>query len=199
MPCTAGAAFSAVSDWVGLGGYAENQLWQAGSSWDSSDGYFLWYEAVGTNGTSVEQKIVSTSCGEIIHAEVWFAPNNTSSNVGVDILDVNTDTIYTRYAPSGFHSGYLTAEWIDERPRCGNYLFGLADYHTANWSDSYASPNDATAPYYPIGYFAHTRLWMENNVTGARIANAAALGSNTGSGTDNFQSHWEDVGDPQCG
>lgn len=199
VPCTTGSAFSAVSDWVGLGGYAENNLWQAGSSWDPSHGYTLWYEAVGTHGTVGEQEIVSTSCGETIHAEVWFAPNNTSSNVGVDILDVNTDTIYTKYAPSGFHSGYLTAEWIDERPACGNSLFGLADYHTAYWSDSYASANDATAPYYSIGHFAHTRIWMANTVTGARIARADVLGSNNGSGTDNFQSYWEDLGDPQCG
>lgn len=200
VPCVTGSeAGTAVSNWVGLGGVQEN-LWQGGSSWDKDDGYFLWYEAVGKHGTSGEQEIVSTHCGATIHAEVSFTANDPSSNLTVNILDVQSGTTYTKSAPADFQSGQLTAEWIDERPKCAKGLFGLANYHYSQWSDAYASTNDPNTGFSPIGSFSHTRVWMANDHdSNNRIAWADKLGSNnSGSGTNNYQGHWEAFGNSHC-
>lgn len=199
VPCVTGSgAGTAVSNWVGLGGVQEN-LWQGGSSWDHDNGYFLWYEAVGKHGTGGEQEIVSAHCGETIHAEVSFAPNDPSSNVTVDLLDVQSGTTYTKSAPSGFQSGQRTADWVDERPKCDKGLFGLANYQVSHWSEAYASANDPNAGFSSIGSWSHTRIWMANDHdSNARIAWADKLGSNKGSGTNNYQGHWEAHGNSHC-
>lgn len=200
IPCvTDSDSSTAVSNWVGLGGVQEN-LWQGGSSWDAADGYFLWYEAVGSHGTGGEQEIVPAHCGETVRAEVSFTANDPSSNVSIDILDVQSGTTYTKSAPANFTSGDLTAEWIDERPKCGKGLFGLADYGYSQWRDAYASTNDANSGFSSIGSFTHTRLWMANNDdSNTRIAWADKLGSDKGSGNDNFKGYWEAHGNSKCG
>jgi hypothetical protein len=153
------------ASWVGLGGFYDSNLWQAGSGWSSSLGYYLWYEAVGTHGTGdangndTEVYITGAHCGDHIFAEVWFAPNNTSSNVGYVIINKTANVTYRGYAPSGFSSGNLTGEWIDERPTCGSdqngniELYKLTDYNYSDWSNAYISPNNASAGYSPIGFY----------------------------------------------
>jgi hypothetical protein len=195
---------SAQSSWVGLGGVYEGNLWQVGSAWASSLGYYLWYEAVGSNGTPQQVEFATTHCGDHIYADLWFAPNNPSSNVAFYLTDNSTP--YRGTAPSGFSSGNITAEWVDERPACGVDIFGnpllykLADYNYSEWTHAYASPNNPTAGFYSIGQLAHTRLWMEkNDGSELRIAWSDYLGSETGSGTDNYRAYWEDNGNSQCG
>jgi hypothetical protein len=201
---------SYIVSWVGLGGFypltgPKENLWQAGSGWDNTgDGYFLWYEAVGANGTSgvtpitINNVEVHPSCGNTLYTEVWFAPQEPTVNVGGLIINETTGVEYWyNYAPQGFSSGNLSAEWIDENPACGNYYTFLADYNYSQWKDAYASANNASAPYYPIGHFAHTRVWAadeNSNLWPTPIAWADALGSNNGSGTDNFKTYWQGSG-----
>lgn len=184
--------------WVGLGGIGEN-LWQVGTGWDSTNGYYLFYEAVGKNGTGGEVIILNNlSCGTHTSADLWFSPGNPASGVGFHIISGGIDVRGS--APPGFSSGYKSAEWIDERPSCGTdsqghiKLFKLADYNYSQWTSAQASPNNATAPFYPISHFARTRNWMERN-DGYRIANATSLGSDG----ESFNGNWEDNGDSQCG
>lgn len=163
----------------------------------------MWYEAVGgpyqTNGEipiQINGAYVQPSCGIPIYTEVWFAPNDPTVNVGDLIINENTGVEYWYgYAPQHFQSGQLSAEWIDERPccqPCGDF-FQLADYNYSQWRDAYASPNNPTAPYYPIGYFTHTRSWMEDE-DGNRIAWTDVLGSNNDGGTDNYKTYFEGNG-----
>lgn len=188
------------SSWVGLGGFFRGEnLWQVGSGWSPSFGYFLWYEAVGQNGTPAEVEFARTNCGDHIAADIWFSANAPSSGLGYVLTDNGTS--YRGTAPSGFTSGHVSAEWIDERPACGDsVLFKLADYNFSEWTHAFASPNNPTAGFDSIGQLAHTRLWMEDNDgSSTRIAWADALGSENGSGTDNYQAHWEANGSSQCG
>lgn len=169
---------------------------------------FIWYEAVGAHGTPgitpIEINNVEThpNCGNTLHTEVWFAPNEPTVNVGDLIINETTGVEYWYgYAPQGFSSGKLSAEWIDERPSCGAGYTYLADYNYSQWKDAYASPNNATAPYSPIGSFTHKRSWMgDPNVSmwPTPIAWTDALGSNNGSGTDNFKTCWQGSGAGGC-
>ncbi len=195
---------SVEGSWVGLGGYSEDNLWQVGSAWAYNyspyGDYFLWYEAVGHNGNPYAQTIAITNCGDQIYADIWFAPNNPSSNVSFYLTD---DGLPYRgyYAPAGFSSGYLTADWIDERPGCSpTQYYRLADYNYSEWTHAYASPDDPNAGFYSIGDLTHTRIWMEDNDgTNNRIAWTDSLGSELGSGNDNYRAHWENNGHSQCG
>ncbi len=186
------------SSWVGLGGVDEGNLWQAGSGWSTLAGYYLWYEAVGP-GDPGEIEFGFPNCGDHIYVDLWFAPNDPSSNVAFYMTDNGTPYRYS--ARSGFTSGYLTADWIDERPACGYdqygnaYLYQLADYNYSEWTDAEASPNNPTAGFYSIGQLPHTRVWMEDsNGTQNRIAWTDYLGSETGSGSDNYRAYWENNG-----
>jgi len=201
VECVTGSLIhSGQSSWVGLGGAQPgDNLWQAGSSWDPFYGYRLWYEAVGGPYSTIgPQYFANVHCGDHIFAEVWFAANDPTSNVGFAVIDNGTE--YDGYAPSGFSSGNINAEWIDERPGCGvDEFHQLADYNYSEWTTAYASPNDPTAGYYAIGDLAHTRLWIkDNDGTDTRLAWADYLGSETGWGNDNFQGHWEGNGSAQC-
>jgi hypothetical protein len=164
---------------------------------------------VGTNGTpgehviSINGVITHPSCGTTLYTEVWFAPNDPTVNVGDLIINETTGVKYWYgYAPQGFSSGNLTAEWIDERPACDSSgdFYSLADYNYSQWKDAYASANNATAPYYPIGYFSHTRAWTSDysNYGGTSLSWSDALGSNNGSGTDNYKSYWLANGVDMC-
>lgn len=200
IPCidsTNSPSDSMEGSWVGLGGADETNLWQVGSAWKSSLGYYLWYQAVGDNGTVSEKEIATTSCGDTIWAEVQFTPNDPSNNVSFSIHD--NGTVYTGQAPSGFSSGSLSAEWIDERPNCSAHdFYKLADYSHSQWRNAFAAPNNANASASPLGTFDYTQEWM-GDYGGTRIAVANALGSNAGSGTDNFTTDWEGNGTSHCG
>jgi hypothetical protein len=196
------ASTARMSSWIGLGGAYGDNLWQVGSAWDRSRGYYLWYETIvaGSHNPSPPVKIANTSCGHHISADIWFAPNAPSSGLGLYLTDNGTP--YRDAGPSGFSSGSLSAEWIDERPACGldrfyNPLFyQLADYNYSDWTNAYDSPNNPTAPFYSIGQLAHTREWLVAlDGSNTRIAWADYLGSEVGSGTDNFKTHWESNGD----
>lgn len=203
--------------WVGLGGnYPPDNLWQAGSGWNLRDGYFLWYEAVDvthpTGGTDGLVRIgqAHPKGGDHIFAEVRFANHNPSGGLTYILFDTppgSPDT--TEYSQTltfpGFSTGDRSAEWIDERTSCGTDALGnvklwkLADYNYSAWTAAQARSNRAGATFHPVGAFAHTRWWMEdNNGSNTRLAYAGALGSATGSGTDNFKQFWEGNGTSQC-
>ncbi len=137
---------SAMSSWIGLGGnFPGDDLWQVGSGWDATHGYHLWYQAVGgPYGQQNEQIFHATTCGDHIYADIWFAPNNPTSNVAYYLTD--NGTVYRGVAPLHFASGSLSAEWIDERPACGLDQHGnakeweLADYNYSEWTHAYTDP-----------------------------------------------------------
>jgi hypothetical protein len=181
--------------WVGLGGVDEGNLWQAGTGWTSKKGYYAWIEAVGPNGTSQQVTIANVHHNDAIKTTVYF----NAAGTFYELKD--NKTLYYGSAPANFVSGNLTAEWIDERDACGYQLFyKLADFQYSQWSSADATPFHAGAQPEPIGSFTHTRLWIgDNGINTTRLAWADHLGSNTGSGTDNFIDYWEDNGSSQCG
>ncbi len=197
IPCvSSNSAAYQMGNWVGLGGfYNSEDLWQVGSAWDNSHSYHLFYEAVGANGTPMAMTIHSAQCGDQIRAEVWFAPNNPTSNVGYTITD--NGTLYRGYAPSGFQSGQLSAEWIDERPGCGNgNFYSLATYTSTAWTNAWASPNNPTAGFYPIGYFFYTRVWIADITRTSTLL--LAYNDALGSGGDNYLTHQQFNGNDYC-
>jgi len=188
--------------WDGLGGalpksHPEN-LWQAGTGWTSSLGYFAWLEAVGPNGTFGYELVGAVSHNDPMTVTLWF----DSGGAYYEIVDSNPLTGFTISgdAPTGFQSGNLTADWIDERPDCkSGSFYKLADFRYSGWKYADAIPNQQGAGFEPIGSLPHTRLWIGDKGLGTtRLAWADRLGSN-GSGTDNFLDHWENLGSSQCG
>jgi hypothetical protein len=179
--------------WVGLGGRFGDNLWQAGTAWNSSQGYFAWIEAVGANGTSGPVYIVGVNHNDSMTVSVSFG------SYGTDYEIMDNGILYGGSAPNGFQSGNLTADWIDERPACKTGFYKLADFRYSGWTSAYATPNRAGAGEESIGSLTHTRAWIANSRTdNTRLAWADRLGSN-GSGNDNFIDHWQNLGSSTCG
>lgn len=190
--------------WIGLGGGSpvDNQLWQVGSGWAPwmpYSHYYLWYEAVGGPYQNPSQQVFleNVSCGDQIYADLWYAPNDPTSNVAFYLTDNGQP--YRNYAPAGFASGQFSAEWIDERSGCdyNGDVYKLADYNYSQWTHAYASPDDPNAGFYSAGDLNASSFWMEDNDT--TIAATSALGADLGSGNDNFLGYWEGNGSSQCG
>jgi len=179
--------------WVGLGGRYGDNLWQAGTAWTPSQGYYAWIEAVGANGTPGPVYITSVKHNDPVTVTVSFYSGGTSYEI------IDNGTLYGGSAPSGFQSGNLTADWIDERPACKTGFYKLADFRYSGWTSAYATPNRSGAGAESIGSLTHTRAWIANsNTDNTRLAWADRLGSN-GSGNDNFLDHWQENGSSTCG
>ncbi len=202
---------SRYSTWVGLGGIfsrdnLRDNLWQAGTAWNSTDGYYVWYQAVGgPNSTGGEVWLGSVNWGDHIYTNVWLAGDTASGQPNFEIVDGVAD--FLGNAPNAMGSGMQSAEWINERPACGRdpntlqlKFYQLADFSYTEWTHAVATPNNSTWKPQPIGTYGGTKFKMENNDGSAQqLTNPGGLGSETGSGTDNFQDHWLANGSGQCG
>lgn len=178
--------------WVGLGGYyGGDNLWQAGTAWKPNQGYFAWIEGISSNPLDSFGPVTITPVhhNDPMTVTVSFYSGGTSYEI------IDNGTMYGGSAPPDFQSGNLTADWIDERPGCKQGFYQLADFQYSQWSDADATPNRPGAESESIGSFTHTRFWIgDNGIHTPRLAWADYLGSNKGSGTDNFIDHWEGEG-----
>ena len=123
---TSRPAFS--SQWIGLGGYNENVIIQAGTEsniyTDSSGGYDVWYEIIGTNITEDQINIPNFphSPGDTYYADISFSKGNNGT-ASFYILDCDTESV-TSFNVSNIQYNYdlTSAEWIFERPLVNDAL-----------------------------------------------------------------------------
>lgn len=199
IPCYNGSqspSNSRAVSWIGLGGWYGNNLWQAGTTEDPSEGYHFWVEAFPQTYMIINDKTLS--CGNHVQAEVDYnvtVPGKSS----VYLKDTsNGDYVSASYGDE-FVPDLESADWIDERIGCSltsssHYL--LADFNYVVWSSANAKPNSNNSSYGSINSFVNLQVTMyETNSPYDFLTSPYSLGS----GGNNFQDNWQEKGnDDTC-
>lgn len=119
------------SQWVGLGGWNEGTLIQAGTDAkieSSNTTYYPWYELLGTTnsiGSTYEQKISNLPCkpGDIMETYVRADVVNNQLVCRIEVANITTmrGAVFNVTATS--FTKPTTAEWIVERPKNNNTTY----------------------------------------------------------------------------
>ncbi len=116
--------FSSV--WIGIGGYGEKTLIQAGTEQEFIDGqarYLAWYELLPESLTPIRNMRVQP--GDTITASI----NLVNDNVDTWLIEVNDITRDQHFEITAtYPSSQLSAEWIVERPNVNNVTSTLANF-----------------------------------------------------------------------
>lgn len=143
-------------EWVGIGGYNSNDLWQAGTETDHAEGYRLWYEAASSLTSNLIYAGPAVACGNSIWVEVDYN-YSVSRKAYLDMENYSNGQYWA--TTKSFQPSNNSAEWIVERPSCptGNYAY--APFTNVNWTDAVA----ASTSYYndvpfSITSFAYSKL-----------------------------------------
>lgn len=192
---------STVVSWVGLGGFYNENLWQAGTTEDPSDGYFFWYEAY-----PLIQAVKLTNnrlyCGDTVAVDVNY---NISCSNGVFAWMED----YTHYTYQTSNNGNClsftpdlnTADWIDERPTFYDYGVQchttLYDFVNVNWSDVAAYSTWYYNNYMTLIQYNDLMIEMTDNGSSSstRLAEPGQVNSNNGS---SFTDIWYNAGTNTC-
>ncbi len=116
--------FSSV--WIGIGGYGEKTLIQAGTEQEFIDGqarYLAWYELLPESLTPIRNMRVQP--GDTITASISLVNDNVDTWL-IEVNDITRDQHFEITAT--YPSSQLSAEWIVERPNVNNVTSTLANF-----------------------------------------------------------------------
>jgi hypothetical protein len=147
--------FSWVVQWVGLDGFGQSDVLQAGSQEIVQNckpnelDYATWYEWYPAGSTNIFIGGDRVNPSDYLEITVWYT--TTSPHGHAYLLDGTTG----KASSVGFNGGAAdykgaTAEWIVERPEDDGNLTNLADYGTQAFFDAQA--NDALGGTYYLNY-----------------------------------------------
>jgi hypothetical protein len=166
---TSDNSFSAV--WIGIGGYSDTTLIQAGTEHDSISGreaYSAWYELLPEE--SVNIKTVQIHPGDKIDASITLI-NSATNAWSIYIYDTTTGQKFNKSFT--YNSSRLSAEWIVERPTTNNGLSPLANFGSVTFTNSMAV-NNVTAE--AINRFSFARITMYDRQN-RQLVSVSSLGS----------------------
>lgn len=182
VPCYVGSGWSHAEavTWVGLGGFPSLPLWQGGTTEDKPEGYHFWWELY-PNVNIQKLQYPAITCGDQVYVEADWNVNYSGKDYIV-LLDMSTGQ-YTSVTDN-VRPGQSTAEWIDERPGCGNGH--LYDYQDVNPVYHYGSNATQGSGYYNISGWSNDAVTMVEQYDYYPLAIPTSLGS----GGDNFWDDW---------
>ncbi len=165
--------YSAV--WIGIGGFYDTSLIQAGTEQDSIQGqiqYSAWVEVLPQTSLTIES--ITVSPGDQINASIQLVDLNTD-NWSINMKDLTTNQEYE--GSVSYSSSQLSAEWIVERPslasrRSRGILTALADVGTVELTNCQATINGTTGS---IGNFSVVQSVMYQTVLPATNAGEIQL------------------------
>ncbi|TRO54148.1 hypothetical protein E2P63_01590 [Candidatus Bathyarchaeota archaeon] len=146
--------------WVGIGGYGEGTLIQAGTEQEYVNGkavYYAWYELVPDyliriNGIHVKPT-------DIIKASINLV-NEYTNTWTITIKDVTRNEQFKKTFI--YNSSRLSAEWVVERPKVNGTVSTLADFKSVTFTECIATLDDVTGP---IGNFSYAQFVMQEDDT----------------------------------
>jgi hypothetical protein len=144
--------------WIGIGGYGEETLIQAGTEQECTNGrfsYYAWYELIPNFLIRIPNLRVRP--GDTITASISLV-NENASTWSIEMRDVTRGEQFEKVVV--YNSSRLTAEWIVERPKVNGTVSTLADFGNVTFTESKATVNDITGT---IGNFSHARLVMHDD------------------------------------
>ena len=115
--------FTAV--WIGIGGFFDTTLIQAGTEMDSIGGqadYSAWYELL--PAFSITIPTINVSPGDVINTTIRLV-DSAINEWSIYIADQTSNQVFQ--SNFLYHSSQLSAEWIVERPVAGRRLATLAN------------------------------------------------------------------------
>jgi hypothetical protein len=172
--------FSAV--WIGIGGYGDTTLIQAGTEHDCVSGsavYSAWYELLPRD--LVDIATLQIHPGDRINASIMLI-DSTANTWSVYIQDTTTGQKFSKSLT--YNSSRLSAEWIVERPTVNEGVSPLANFGTILFTNSRAVHN-VTAE--AINRFSFARITMYDRQN-RQLVSVSSLGSNGESFTVSYVS-----------
>jgi hypothetical protein len=145
--------FSSV--WVGIGGYGEKTLIQAGTEQEFVDGqayYLAWYEILPNYLTRITSMLVQP--GDTVTASISLVNDNANTWL-IEVNDVTRGGHFEKTVI--YPSSRLSAEWIVERPNVNNVTSTLANFGNVTLTDCKATIAGETGV---IGNFSYSQLVM---------------------------------------
>jgi hypothetical protein len=144
--------------WVGIGGYGEETLIQAGTEQEWINGrftYYAWYELLPDHLIRIPDLRVRQ--GDTITASISLVNENTST-WSVEIRDITQGGRFEKAVV--YNSSRLTAEWIVERPKVNGIVSTLADFGNVTFTECKATVDGITGT---IIDFSHAQLVMHDD------------------------------------
>jgi hypothetical protein len=117
------------SVWVGISGYGESSLIQAGTEQHCEKGkisYFAWYELL--PATIITVNTLEISPGDIITTSITLV-NDKQNTWQIRIIDETTGRSFEKTVT--YDATRKSAEWIVERPTVNGQVSTLADFNKA--------------------------------------------------------------------
>jgi hypothetical protein len=145
--------FSSV--WVGIGGYGEKTLIQAGTEQEFVDGqayYSAWYEVLPEYLNQINSMRVLP--GDTVTASISLV-NDTMGTWLIEVNDVTRGGHFEKTVT--YSSSRLSAEWIVERPNVNNVTSTLANFGNVTLTNCKATIAGETGV---IGNFTYSQLVM---------------------------------------
>jgi len=145
--------FSSV--WVGIGGYGEKTLIQAGTEQEFVDGqayYLAWYEILPNYLTPIKSMLVQP--GDTVTASISLVNDNMDTWL-IEVNDVTSGGHFEKTVT--YSSSRMSAEWIVERPNVNNVTSTLANFGNVTLTNCKATIADETGV---IANFTHSQLIM---------------------------------------
>ena len=146
--------------WVGIGGYGEETLIQAGTEQEYINGkavYYAWYELLPEYVVRINN--IHVQPGDMITASISLVNENTNTWT-ITIRDVTRGEQFKKTVV--YNSSRLSAEWVVERPKVNGTVSTLADFGNVTFTECKATLNGVTAS---IGNFSYAKLVMHGEDT----------------------------------
>ena len=143
------------SIWVGIGGYGEKTLIQAGTEQEYVDGqayYFAWYELLPNYLTRITSMHVQP--GDTVTVSISLVNDNADTWL-IEVNDVTRGGHFERNVT--YSSSRVSAEWIVERPNVNNVTSTLANFGNVTLTNCKATIAGEAGV---IGNFTYSQLVM---------------------------------------
>lgn len=167
------------SVWVGVGGYGEKTLIQAGTEQHCENGrisYFAWYELLPATITTVNTLEISP--GDVVTTSITLADEKRGSWL-ITIVD-ETEGRSFHITVDYPQSTRKTAEWIVERPTVNGQVSTLANFNQATLTECTTTINGVTGS---IKNFTYTKAVMVDSILDKDLVETSNLGSDGASFT----------------
>jgi hypothetical protein len=184
VPTVVSTTHGSSSTWVGLGGWGNSNLIQAGTEQDydpevhplEGAAYFAWYEIlpasqvnIGNLLNSNKQQLYPVSAGDVMQVSITPSPGTAAPPAGqtgkwlVKIVDLTKKWTYT--ATETYASNLASAEWIEEATTAPSLVASatqMANYVQVefNFDNQVATANGAL---HPVLFERADEVWMNNS------------------------------------
>ena len=146
--------------WVGIGGYGEDTLIQAGTEQEYYNGeamYYAWYERLPDYLVRIQS--LHIRAGDKITASISLV-NENASTWSITIRDATRDEQFQKDVV--YNSSMLSAEWIVERPKVNGVVSTLAEFGNVTFTECQATVAGVTGA---IGDFSYAQFVMHDDDT----------------------------------